>query len=177
VTERGWSVLVRLGILLGLLVLGYVWLQRPFRAAETATAAALASALGLGSLHVAAPSAVIVLPVRGEPFRAVVTPSCSSVASVLAIGCLASLAPGYAQLRKVAAAAAAMATVALGNVLRIAGSLTVGLLAGRSSLVLFHDSVGNIFSFAYTLGGYIVMLWFLLPADTAIPLEVPYARP
>jgi hypothetical protein len=51
-----------------------------------------------------------------------------------------------------------------GNVLRLAGSLGFGLWVGERSLVLFHDWVGTVFTYAYTLGGYLVMLSMLLAA-------------
>ena len=91
------------------------------------------------------------------------TPSCSSIASVLAIACLSTLAPPAPRGRRALAVAAAIATVSLGNITRIAASVIVGLFAGRSSLVLFHDWVGGIMTYVYTLGGFIVFLYILLP--------------
>ena len=171
-TRRSGAIFVRLTILLGLTFAGFALLQAPARAAETRAAAWVAHLAGFGRLQVPSAPSVLVFPVRGQAFRAIVTPSCSSLASVLAIGCLAALAPDYAKRRKVLAAGAAMVAVVVGNIVRIAGSLVIGLLAGRASLVLFHDSIGNIFSFAYTLGGYIIMLWLLLPSDSVSAGEV-----
>jgi carbamoyl-phosphate synthase large subunit len=117
------------------------------------------------------------VPDTHAPFRAIVTPTCSSLASALAIGALATLAPARtrrARRRRVAATAAAVATVVAGNILRIAASLAVGLVAGRGSLVLFHDWVGSMFGFGYTLGGYILLLYLLLPA-TSLSTSEPRA--
>jgi hypothetical protein len=63
------------------------------------------------------------------------------------------------------ATGAAVGTVVAGNILRISASLAVGLVAGRTSLVLFHDWVGSMFGFGYTLGGYVLLLYLLLPSD------------
>ena len=60
--------------------------------------------------------------------------------------------------------------VAIGNVLRITASVGMGLVAGRASLVLFHDWVGSLFAFAYILGGYILMISLLLPRPAAVLL-------
>lgn len=173
---RTGAVVARLVVLLGLIVVAFVLLQEPVRQAETRAATWLLQLGGMSGVRLSSGSSVVVLSSQGS-FQAIVTPSCSSLASVLAIACLSTLAPGYGGWRKLAASTAAIATVALGNVLRIAASLAVGLWAGRSSLVLFHDSIGNVFSFAYTLGGYILMLWLLLPTGDEHTLRTAHAAP
>lgn len=161
------SVLVfRLVALLGFVLVTFALLQEPVREAETRAATGLLRAAGIDGVEVVSQSTVAVSSVRGS-FRAIVSPSCSALASLLALVCLASLAPGYPAGRKLAAGAAAVSAVVVGNLLRIAASLAVGVSAGGSTLVLFHDSIGNVFSFGYTLGGYILMLWVLLPAQPA----------
>ena len=55
--------------------------------------------------------------------------------------------------------------VFVGNVLRIAGSIGIGLLYGSRSLVLFHDWIGSLFAFGYTLGGFLLMVYLLLPPE------------
>lgn len=66
--------------------------------------------------------------------------------------------------------AGAVAAVVGGNFLRICSSVVVGLYAGRPSLVLFHDWVGSVIGFAFTLGGFVLMLWILLPARSSTPI-------
>jgi carbamoyl-phosphate synthase large subunit len=138
---------------------------------ETGTAIALVRPL---SARVFRPSATTigVVPISGRPFQAVVTPTCSSLSSVLAIVGLGSLCPP--SRRRTAAVLAAVATVAAGNVVRIAASVAVGVAAGRGSLILFHDWVGSVFAFAYTLGGYILLLSVLLsrPPPESFELEL-----
>jgi exosortase/archaeosortase family protein len=110
---------------------------------------------------------ISVVPVHGLPFIAVITPSCSATASILAIGCLASLTPRFGRLRRVVATGVSLATVAGGNVLRISLSVLAGVHAGISTLVLFHDWVGGVMTFVYTLGGYVLLLFLLLPRHRA----------
>jgi carbamoyl-phosphate synthase large subunit len=136
------------------------WAQR----IEAGTAVLLLRAGGADGVWQAG-HAIQVVPAAHAPFRAVVTPSCSATASVLALGCLGAVYPRHLRRRRRVAVAAAIATVAGGNVLRIAASVAVGLIAGRGSLVLFHDWVGSAFAFAYVLGGYLLMLYLLLPRD------------
>jgi exosortase/archaeosortase family protein len=108
-------------------------------------------------------TSIAVVPHHGVSFVAVITPSCSATASILAIACLASLSPRYGRLRRVAATVVALLAVAVGNIARISTSVIAGVHAGISSLVLFHDWVGGVMTFVYTLGGYVLMLFILLP--------------
>jgi exosortase/archaeosortase family protein len=110
-------------------------------------------------------TSILVLPYHGIAFRALITPSCSAAASLLALAFLSSLSPRYGPGRRFVATAAALLMVAVGNIARISLSVLAGLFSGVSSLVLFHDWVGGIMTFVYTLGGYITMLMILLPGD------------
>jgi len=151
---------------------GFLLLQHPARRLEAQVSTALLEACGAHGVSVVAGSgsAIRVVPDGHAPFRAIVTPSCSSLASALAIGALATLAPVRRRrdrARRLVATGAAVGTVVAGNVLRIAASLAVGLVAGRTSLILFHDWVGSMFGFAYTLGGYVLLLYLLLPKSAS----------
>jgi carbamoyl-phosphate synthase large subunit len=161
VSGRGAAVVLRLAAVLVIALVGFAVLQGPSRRLETRTTVALLGIGGHGRVFLASATSIGVVPARHAAFRAVVTPTCSALSSVLAIGCLASLA-GRSR-RRLGALITAVVTVTAGNVLRIGASILVGLLAGRSSLVLFHDWVGSAFAFAYTLGGYVLMLYLLLP--------------
>ena len=172
-TPLGRATFLRLGFVLAVTIVGFVMLQRPAREVETRAAVGVLQLVRAEGIT-ARGTAVIVAPADEQPFRAIVTPSCSSLASILAIGCLASLAPVSGRTRKATALAVAMVTVAVGNVARIAASLGFGLLAGPGTLILFHDSVGNVFSFAYTLLGYVLMLYLLLPASPAADETIAY---
>jgi exosortase/archaeosortase family protein len=171
-SPRARRVIARMAVVLLVSVAGFTLGHGMVRRLETGTAIALVHPL---SARVFRPSAtsIGVVPVSGRPFQAVVTPSCSSLSSVLAIIGLGSLCPP--SRRRTAAVLAAAATVAAGNVVRIAASVAVGIAAGRGSLILFHDWVGSVFAFAYTLGGYILMLSVLLPRSSPDSYELELA--
>lgn len=105
-----------------------------------------------------------ILPFRGLAFRAYVTPFCSALVSVLALGCIAMFVLRGPLWRRAASFATAAAAVFAGNVVRITLSVYAGLRFGASSLVLFHDWAGTIFGLLYTMYGFFLMLWLLLPS-------------
>ena len=108
-----------------------------------------------------------VLPSDQDAFRASLTPYCSAIIPVLALAaislCVLRGNPG----RRVAAFLVAGVLVIAGNVLRIAGSLWAGREAGPGTLVLFHHWVGTFFALGYTLVGFFLMLYLILPSATA----------
>jgi len=93
----------------------------------------------------------------------------SALAPALAVTCLATMMPRITS-RRFLAVAGAVAAIVVGNFLRICSSIVVGLYAGKSSLVLFHDWVGSMIGFAFTLGGFVLMLWILIPARGPAPV-------
>ncbi|WP_194925027.1 exosortase/archaeosortase family protein [Catenulispora pinisilvae] len=160
-----WRVFARIGLLLVGTVGGFVLLQQWMRGVETAATVDVFHALGIGGVTRGYQASIIVDAHSRGSFAAILTPACSSLASLLALGGLAVLRPTGARGRLALALAAAVTVVFLGNIARIAASIGVGLLTGPSALVLFHDWVGSLFAFAYTLGGFVLMLWVLLPRD------------
>ncbi len=151
-------------ILVGSTVL-FALVQLPMRHFETLASAQVLHAIGAERAHVVLPTSIQVFPANGQAFRAVITPSCSAAASVIAISMLSLLVPKHARRRRPLALLAAVAVIAAGNIVRIAGSIVVGFVAGRASLVLFHDWVGSVFTFVYTLAGFVLMLYLLLPRE------------
>jgi len=143
---------------------GFVVLQSSMRAAEAAAAVGLMRLLGSHSVIAAGRTTLLVVPYSRAAFHVLITPSCSSIASVLAFGCLVPLVPSRTIAERVRAFAVATVMIVGGNIVRITASVAMGVVAGRSSLVLFHDWIGSMFTVVYTLVGYIVMLWVLLPA-------------
>lgn len=148
------------------MVVVFAYLIEPVRRFEAATASSLLHLLGVApeAVQLRANASLAVHPSGQAAFRAVVTPYCSSLSSLLAIMGLTIFTPRRLQRRRIPALACALVCIATGNVMRIAASVMMGLLAGTSSLVLFHDWVGSMFAFAYTLGGYLLMLALLLHA-------------
>jgi exosortase/archaeosortase family protein len=162
----------RVGLaLLSALVLayaGFTLLNRPIRDLE---AGLVLDLLGNGSrVSIVGDHVFQVLPSDHDAFRATLTPYCSALVPLLALAAIALCVLHGPLLRRVTALSAAMVLVLLGNVLRVAGSVWVGLETGPSGLVLFHDWVGTLFAMTYTLTGFFLMLYLLLPkASLRIP--------
>lgn len=163
-------VYLRVGVIIGIVLVGFIGLKDPFRRFEARAAAWFLRHLGAGNVGPVFGPDVAVFPTHQQAFVAVVTPSCSSLAAMLAVVTLGSVAPHRDRTRKFTALAIAGAVVVAGNVLRIAAALAVGLVAGRASLVLFHDWIGGLFTFVYILGAYILFLFLLLPRERPAPL-------
>jgi exosortase/archaeosortase family protein len=162
-------ILLRIVLLVGATGVGFLLLEQWMRQCETAAALDLLHLFRLDGATRNSPTSIAVHARDGELFAAVLTPSCSSLASLLALAGLLVLRPPGPRRRLIAAVGAALVLVFAGNIIRIAASVAVGLVAGSSSQVLFHDWVGSLFGFAYTLGGFLLMLYFLLPRD-GVPL-------
>lgn len=158
-------VAVRVVTIVALSSLAFALLERPARTVESSAAAGVLRLAGSTRVWYAGADSIVVVPAHHGPFRAVVTPACSALASMLALAALASVVPAPARRRRPIALGAAMAIVAVGNLVRITVSIAVGLLAGRGSLVLFHDWAGSAFAFAYVLTGYVVFLYLMLPKE------------
>lgn len=163
--EARWTFL-RIGAMVVAVLVGFYFLQEPFRHAETELAAAILSLFAADQVEVVLNDSIQVFPAGHDAFRAEITPSCSALASVLVLACLGLLSPR--QPRRNVAIAAALCAVAIGNIIRIAASVGVGLVAGRGSLILFHDWVGSAFTFLYIVGGYILMVYLLLPRERTV---------
>jgi exosortase/archaeosortase family protein len=166
-TEQRRVALGKLALAVAVVCIGFGLLQRPARGLEAACVGWLLRALGAEGVGPVVGSSIAVFPRNHAPFVAVVSASCSSIAAVLTIVCLGAIAPRQAGRRRLTATVAAIAVVVAGNIVRIAGSVAIGLVAGRSSLVLFHDWIGGLFTFLYILVGYTLMLILLLPRSRA----------
>ncbi len=165
--DRAGRTIIKVAIVCGAAAGGFVLLQGTVRSFETQCSLWLLHLFASHSVLAIAPTTVLIVPRYHAAFDVLITPSCSSLASLLAFGCLAPLTPRCPLRRRLLAAGTAGLVIGVGNILRIAGSIGVGLLAGRASLVLFHDWVGSMFTFVYTMGGYILMLTMLLPRSGA----------
>ena len=107
------------------------------------------------------------LPPSHAPFRAELTPYCSSLIPILALVSIGFFVLSGPLSRRVVAVSAGAALVLVCNVLRIGGSLWMGYEYGGDALVLFHDWVGTFFALAYTMAGFFLMLYLMLPSATA----------
>jgi exosortase/archaeosortase family protein len=168
VSHRSVIYLRVLGII-ALVTVGFLVLKNPFREFEAAMSVKVLHAFGASGVFSAPGGTIAIFPRHGPAFLALVTPSCSSITAVLAVLALGLVAPHHDRVRKGTAIAAALSLVVLGNVLRIAASVAVGIVEGRASLVLFHNWVGGLFTFGYILCAYILFLYLLLPRPHRAP--------
>lgn len=169
-TRQRVYVWLRVGFVVVMTPLLFVLLQVPARAIELQADVGMLRLLGVHSvLQVSGPNALVAPWHSNAWFWIEVAPSCSSLASLLTLGCLAAALPRRVAPfpRRLVAYAVAAGAIFLGNMIRIDASIFAGLVDGRASLVLFHDWVGSIFGFAYTMAGFIFMLFVLLPRRKA----------
>ena len=108
-----------------------------------------------------------VLPPAHQAFRAELSPYCSSLIAALALAAIALFVLHGSWPRRLLACSIAIVAVMCCNVLRITGSLWMGYNFGDRALVLFHDWAGTLFALAYTMGGFFLMLFLLLPSAHA----------
>ena len=108
-----------------------------------------------------------VLPPDHAAFRAELTPYCSSLIAVLALAVIAIFVLHGPWARRLFAMSAAMTAILACNVLRVTGSVWIGYHFGDRALVLFHDWAGTLFALAYTMAGFFLMLYLILPSAKA----------
>jgi exosortase/archaeosortase family protein len=140
--------------------------QTPFRHWEAMAVAEMVRATGLHGVLGVNGSQILLSHGSGvgqQVFWVDITPSCSSLGPALALALIAYvMSVGNPARDRILAGMAGVASIAVGNLVRIGSSVVVGLLDGRVSLVLFHDWVGSTFGFAYTVGGFVLVLAILL---------------
>jgi exosortase/archaeosortase family protein len=112
------------------------------------------------------------LPPGQAAFRAQLTPYCSSLIPILALATIGFFILHGTWLRRLFAVSGGAALVLVCNVVRISGSLWMGYEWGGNALVLFHDWIGTFFALIYTMAGFFLMLYLLLPTATA---QIPRA--
>jgi exosortase/archaeosortase family protein len=155
--------------IVGSTALGYVLLQTRARHLEARACVFVLWHLGVRHISVIDQTSILIRPHNTFAFIATITPSCSALSSVLVLVCLGSLLPQRRRGTRVLAILAGVAVVTIGNLVRIGSAIAVGSRFGPSAQVLFHDWVGAIFAFAYTLCGFILMLFIHLPPRDEVP--------
>jgi exosortase/archaeosortase family protein len=138
--------------------------QAPFRHFETWVDFSTLHWLGVSGLPWRGRTTILLLPVHSPGFQVAVLPSCSALAPIIALILLALAVPAGGWTRRVGIGLTAAAVVFIGNVIRIDACIAVGLAVGRSSLLLFHNWVGSVFSFVYVLAGFLLMVAMHLPS-------------
>jgi exosortase/archaeosortase family protein len=170
VTATRRAVAVRLLALLGAVFVIFAGFQEPVRHVEAVITAGITTWISGASTFVVE-GIIVVRPVDQAFFVALLTPSCSVLASSVSLALLGSVASAGDRKRRAVAVGASVTVVVIGNFVRLSGSLIAGVAGGSGSLVLFHDTVGSVLTYGYILGGYVLMLWILLPAERRDPLE------
>jgi exosortase/archaeosortase family protein len=158
------SVIARIAGLFVSVILGMFWLADPFRYFEAGLVVAFCRMLGVDRVLPGGPESFVVQSAHGSPFVAVVSESCSAIAPILVFGGLTVFVLGSVPwLTRLRAFAIASALVFFGNFTRIALSALVGAWQGKAGLILFHDLVGTVFSFALLFTGLVVLVRQMLP--------------
>lgn len=164
--RRQLTVFAALAMSLAMAVGGFRLLSDPARRLEAALVMALMRPVG-SRVSVVSETYFQLLPPDQQAFRAQLTPYCSSLIPVLALATIGLFILHGTWRRRLLSVAAGSALVLACNVLRISGSLWMGYEFGGGALVLFHDWIGTFFALGYTLAGFFLMLYLLLPSSTA----------
>ena len=151
----------------------YLALQAHVRYLEAAACVALLRTVGLAQAHAVAPDSIQAFPTGHTGFVVNITPSCSCLAPVLSVGLLATLLPVRNRRKLLRAILYGVTAIAVGNIVRIALSVMVGYVSSTAALILFHDWVGSVFSFLYTLFGFVLLLRSVLHGDADPTSTVP----
>jgi exosortase/archaeosortase family protein len=160
---------------MGLIFIAFALFQEPVRHLEAVTAATVTDWL-TGSQSFVVDSVIVVRPPAQVFFVALLTPSCSALAAAISLFVLGTTASRGRPRRRALAIGAAVVTVIAGNFFRLIGSLVAGAWAGRGALIGFHDTLGSFLTFVYILGGYVLMLWILLPKEPTGPAAAASAE-
>ena len=175
--RQRWLVWLRVVFVLAATPVIFILVQQPVRGFEIRVDVDALRLVGVHGVPLVVGTSALLQPSHGGEFWVYLSPSCSSLASITTLACIAAVLPRrvVAGRSRLVALLAASAAIFVGNLLRIDLSMGAGLLAGRGMLVLFHDWAGSVFGFAYTMGGFIVMLWLLLPSRGRAIAGVPAA--
>lgn len=154
---------MRVAALTAVVVAVFLVAQTSFRHWEALAVAGGVRSLGFHGVLTVQGGEILLAPGSRPLFWVDITPSCSSLGPALAIALIAIvISAGSPASDRLLAGVVGVACIICGNLVRIGSSVIVGLLAGRVSLVLFHNWVGSIFGFAYTIGGFVLILSILL---------------
>lgn len=162
--RRRSTVVVELVAAAAICVAGYRFGTDWMRAHEARWVVGALHLVGVDAVSGTLPARILIFRPGGELLNAEVTASCSALLSVVGLIALTFTVLRSRGLHALAGLVAAVAGVVVLNDVRLAASTMAGLWWGRGSLVLFHDWVGTVWSFASTLVGFLLMVWVTLPA-------------
>ena len=148
---------------------GFALVEIPVRVAETWTSVHIVSVLAPKHFVIVHGTGVLESPFHSSAFLDVVTPSCSSASSLVSVAALSALIRRGSPARRLLATSVALVVIFTGNVIRLTSVFAVGLFEGRAVLIMFHNWVSSIFSAAFTLGGFVLIVYLLLDKKTSTP--------
>lgn len=136
---------------------GYLLFIDPVRRFEVTLTSKIIELLGVDRISGALGDSFVVFGPGMEPVVAEMTGSCSILSSVLALAALAVVALRQRPQALTGFAAAGVFVLAA-NQVRLLGSLLAGRYFAVDALVFFHDWIGAVLNFAYTLIGLLIMI-------------------
>jgi carbamoyl-phosphate synthase large subunit len=138
-------------------IVGFHLLSDVVRRAEVTLAAAALDLLGVTGVAPTFGDGFLLYGPDGRPIVAILSASCSSLGSLLGLTAL-----GCVVLRErpqfLVGLTAALAWVVLANQIRLLLSLLAGRYLHLDALIWFHDWVGALLNFVYTLVGLLIMI-------------------
>ncbi|BBH71657.1 hypothetical protein ACTI_83420 [Actinoplanes sp. OR16] len=156
-TRRRQLVMIEMGLAVAGCVSGYLLFIDWARHFEVRICEQIIMAMGVDRVSAALGDSFIVFGPGFEPVTATMTGSCSILSSVLALAALAVIV-----LRErpqvLAGFLVASVFVLAANQLRLLLSLLAGRYFAVDALVFFHDWIGAVINFAYTLIGLLIMI-------------------
>jgi carbamoyl-phosphate synthase large subunit len=136
---------------------GYAVAIEPARYFEVWLASGVLRAFGVDRISNALGDAFLIFGPNFEPVVAEMTASCSALTSILALAALAGVALRQ-RPQAVIGLLAASTFVLFANQVRLILSLLAGRYLAVDALVFFHDWIGAVLNFAYTLIGLLIMI-------------------
>ena len=136
---------------------GYAVAIEPARFFEVWLASGVLRAFGVDRISDALGDAFLIFGPNFEPVTAEMTASCSALTSILALSALAGVALRQRPQSLIGLLAASV-FVLFANQVRLILSLLAGRYLAVDALVFFHDWVGAVLNFAYTLIGLLIMI-------------------
>ena len=137
------AIVVRLALTFTFVWVGFALFLDPWRRVEANGIAGIVHLFGTDRVSAGYANQLLVIPTGARPFFATISPSCSAIAAVLAFGAVTIFLVTGPVSRRVLAFVAASTFVVVCNLVRIAGSILVGLDSSSHGLVIFHDWVGR----------------------------------
>jgi exosortase/archaeosortase family protein len=136
---------------------GYALLIEPARYFEVSLAAGVLRTLGVDRISSALGDSFLIFGPDLQPLTAEMTASCSALTSILALSALAIVALRQRPQALIGFLVAGV-FVLFANQIRLILSLLAGRYLALDALVFFHDWIGALLNFAYTLIGLLIMI-------------------